>query len=480
MKSLRLRWVIILGILLILGFLVAIAYLNSASNGMLDAGSLSFVQGEPEVNLLPQGLERLSWGSVIAGSLITIVLMFVFNLLGVTIGLTQINPSPRYDSADASDLAIGGLVWIAVSNLIALFMGGWLAAYFAGIPESSDGLLHGIMVWAVSGIFTILFVMTGMGRMMSGLASLLSSGLSLSGSVASSAGQVAGSALQTASSAAGSAGNLTAQTLSIIANGVQSSAQVMGSGLSNLSDSAVENTPDVQDALNYQDLTYSDIKQQVMSLLRQAGQDPEQVEAEVKQTIDDVATATKYAMRNPQQAPDMLEIVLRRVLRRGKSAANEVDRQALVNYMTENSGLSEAEAKEKVKQLEGQFEQVKQQTDQAREIAKQKAEDYRQEAEAKAQEIYNTAQARVEEMQREAETRLQEAAQEAEAQARQAAQDASDAFTKLAAGIAIAMVIGAAAAGLGGFFGAPESLPDIPLDEASNILPEQNSFVNEF
>jgi hypothetical protein len=30
--------------------------------------------------------------------------------------------------------------------LISLFIGGWLAARFAGIPDNIDGLLHGLMV----------------------------------------------------------------------------------------------------------------------------------------------------------------------------------------------------------------------------------------------------------------------------------------------------------------------------------------------
>lgn len=467
MKSLHVKWFVLFGIATILIAISALAILETRTLDLNSVSHNTLIQNDPDVELLPEGLQRLSWASIIAGSLMTLILMFMLNLFGMAVGLTQINPEYGHDSADASDLATGGVVWVAVSNLIALFIGGWLAAYFAGIPEGLDGLLHGLMVWAVSGIITVLFVMSGVGRVMSGLAGLLSSGISLTSTLTSGASQVAGSALNTAGNVAGTAGNLGAQTLSILANGVQSSAQVMGSGISNLSDTAIENTPDVQDALNYQDLTYSEIKHRLADMLEQSGRDPQKVEESVKQTVDDVANATKYAIRNPKLAPDMLEIVLRRVLRRGESIANDVDRQALRNYITSNTDLSEQDAEAQIQEIEEQFNQVKQQTKQAREIAKQRAQEFQQQAETKAQELYQTAQERVEEMQREAQTRLQEAADEAEKQAREAAQQASDSFAKLAAGLAVAMVVGAVAAGLGGFFGAPQSLPDIDVEEVN-------------
>lgn len=479
MKTTRIKWLMFFVVALVFVAVSALVSVETTAPQLENASNTILVQSDPDIELLPQGLERLSWTSIIAGSLMTLILMFILNLFGIAIGLTQVNPEYGQDSADASGIATGGLIWVAVSNLIALFVGGWLAAYFAGIPEGLDGFLHGLMVWAVSGLVTVAFVMSGLGRMMSGIAGLLSSGLSITSSLTSGASQVAGSALSgagsVASSATSTAGNLGAQTLSILANGVQSSAQVMGSGMSSLSSTAIENTPDVQDALNYQDLSYSEIKHQLSEVLRQAGRDPNKIEESIEQTVNDVANATKYAMRNPENAPDMLEIVLRRVLRRGENVANDVDRQALRNYITANSDLSEEDAEAQVQQIEEQFAQVKEQTKQAREIAKQRAEEFRQEAETKAQELYQTAQDRVTEMQQEAEARLKEASEEAEKQAREVAQQASDSFAKLAAGIAVALVIGAVAAGLGGFFGAPETLPDVPITEASNVTPHYSS-----
>lgn len=475
MKSLQNKWLIV-ALTLTFTFVSVFAFIGLNSSPLESTSNIVLVQNDSDLELLPEGLQRLSWAAIIAGSLMTLILMFILNLLGIAVGLTQVNPEYGQDSADASGLAIGGLIWVAVSNLIALFIGGWLAAYFAGIPEGMDGFLHGLMVWAISGLVTVMFVMSGVGRVMSGIAGLLSSGMSLTGSLTAGAGQVAGSALSGAGNIAGSAtntaGNLGAQTLSILASGIQNSAQVMGNGMSSLSSTAIENTPDVQDALDYQDLSYNEIKHKFSQMLRQAGKDPQRLKEMANQTIDDATKATKHAIRNPEQAPDMLEIVLRRVLRRGESIANDVDRQALHNYITSNSDLSEEDAKAQVQQIEEQFNQVKEQTKQAREIAKKRAEEFRQEAEAKAQELYQTAQDRVEEMQREAQMRLQEVADEAEKQAREAAQQASDNFAKLAAGIAVAMLVGAAAAGLGGFIGAPEALPDVEIEQASAISPE--------
>ncbi len=433
------------------------------------------VQEEREINVLPAALERLSWSAVLAGSIFTLIFMFLLNLIGTAVGMSQINPQ-EHDSPDGQTLATGALVWIGVSNLLALFAGGWLAAYFAGVPEPLDGLLHGLMVWALTGLATILLVMSGLGRIMNGLAGLVSSGLRLTGSAASGAAHLAGGVAQTAGSAVGSVGNLTAQTLSTLAHGVQSSAHMVREGASNLSDTAIENSPDVQNALAYQDLAFDEIRVRAGRLLRSAVRDPERVQQQAGAAVNDVKVAAQQAIRDPEHADQVLNIALQRVLRRGEDLASDVDRDALVNLLTENTDMTYDEASQQVQRWEEQFQTVKQQTAQVRDTARQRAEELRQQAEQKAQEIYHQAQERAEEMQREIETRMNEVRAEAEEKAREAAQEASDAFAKIAAAIAVAMVVGAIAAGLGGYIGAPEELPDVTVEEAATDIFTRTSF----
>lgn len=443
----------------IVGTVLAVAWLIQPAAA--PQASSTLVQDGPDLALLPSALERLSWGAVIAGTLVSLILMFVFNLVGIAVGLAQINPERGRDSADAQDIATGSLVWVGITNLVALFIGGWIAAYFAGIPEVVDGLLHGIMVWALTGVITSLLVTMGMGRLMNGLSSLISAGLNLTGSLATGAGQLARGTLATAGNVASGAGTLTAQTLSVLADGVQRSAQMAGSGISNMTDTAIENSPDVQNALHYQDLSAEEIRLEAEQLMRDAGQDPERVRQQAAAAADAVETGVRQAIRHPDRADDILKITLQRVLRRGQDIASDVDRQSLVALLTERANMSEQEATQRVAKWEEQFNKAKEQTSQARDVARERAESFRQQAEARAKEVYEEAQARVAELQREAEARLREA----EDQAREAAQATTETFAKLAAGIAVAMIVGAVAAGIGGAIGVPATLPDIDLEE---------------
>jgi len=426
------------------------------------------IQEQGEVELLPGYLERLSWGAVIAGTLISLMVMFILNLVGIATGLSQVEAEHPHDAPDAEHMVVGGIVWIGASNIAALMIGGGIAAYFSGIPEPVDGALHGIMVWAVSGIITILMVMSGVSRFASGLASLISSGVHLMGSAASGAGQVAGDALHTAGSAVGTAGNLSAQALSVMASGVQNSSQVIGNSLSNLSDTAIENSPDVQNALKYQDLSLDEIRLEAEKLIRQAGKDPENIKAEADAAVEDMKAAAEQAVKHPDHAGQILNIALQRVFRRGEEVASDVDRHALLNVLTTNTDMSREEAAQQIQTWEKEFNDIKSQTSQAREVARQKADEFRQQAEQKATEIYDQAQQKLEAMQQEAEAKLQQAAHEAEEKAREAAQATSETFAKVAAGIAIAMFVGAVAAGIGGYIGIPKDLPDIPVVETAS------------
>ncbi|MBZ0289962.1 MAG: hypothetical protein K8I30_20225, partial [Anaerolineae bacterium] len=81
---------------------------------------------------------RLSWGAIIAGSLIAIMIQLSFNLLGIAVGATSIMPE-NDDPASPQSIASGAAIWVGLSTLISLFIGGWLAARFAGYPNEVDG-----------------------------------------------------------------------------------------------------------------------------------------------------------------------------------------------------------------------------------------------------------------------------------------------------------------------------------------------------
>jgi len=120
------------------------------------------------------GISRISWGAVLAGTLTTLALMFLLNILGLGIGLTTIDPLT--ESNPFAGLGIGTAIWWILSNVAALFTGGLVAARMSGFTPNLDGALHGFLVWAlylVIGIFTLTSAIggaiNGIGNMVSGV-----------------------------------------------------------------------------------------------------------------------------------------------------------------------------------------------------------------------------------------------------------------------------------------------------------------------
>lgn len=102
---------------------------------------------------LPEGglalPSRISWGAVLAGGVIAAAIAAMLNILGAAIGATTVDTVGRA-TPDAASLGIGAVVWLVVANTIALAVGGYTAARLSGSADGTDGVLHGLAVWAVA------------------------------------------------------------------------------------------------------------------------------------------------------------------------------------------------------------------------------------------------------------------------------------------------------------------------------------------
>src|SRR5262249_21755886 len=102
----------------------------------------------------------IDWGAAIAGSLVAITIGMVFAILGVAVGATAMKPW-QGASGQAQAWTIGGGLYLAFSNLVALQLGAFIAARAARWPDHHDGMLQGIVVWALS--FTVAAAVLGLG-----------------------------------------------------------------------------------------------------------------------------------------------------------------------------------------------------------------------------------------------------------------------------------------------------------------------------
>lgn len=157
----------------------------------------SMARGEAAV-ALPEGghalPSRISWGAVLAGGVIAAAVAATLNVLGAAIGATTVDAVGRATPA-AATLGIGAVVWMVIANTIALAVGGYTAARLSGSADDTDGVLHGLAVWAIAFLVSAVLLGNVVAGVVSTAASTASSAVgSAASGVSSAVSAVAGQA----------------------------------------------------------------------------------------------------------------------------------------------------------------------------------------------------------------------------------------------------------------------------------------------
>ena len=100
---------------------------------------------------------RVSWGAILAGSVIAVMVGLMLNILGVAVGVTAID-AVEGDTPSASTFGIGAGIWLLVSNLIGIAVGAYAAARLSGTADRTDATLHGVGVWAIGSLLSAVLV----------------------------------------------------------------------------------------------------------------------------------------------------------------------------------------------------------------------------------------------------------------------------------------------------------------------------------
>ncbi|HUC69342.1 MAG TPA: DUF2795 domain-containing protein [Stellaceae bacterium] len=89
------------------------------------------------------GRARISWGAVIAGVVVALASGTLLGLIGVALGISGVQPG-------AAATGIGTGVWAVISTVVAMALGGYIAARLCGTYSHLDSELHGLTVWALT------------------------------------------------------------------------------------------------------------------------------------------------------------------------------------------------------------------------------------------------------------------------------------------------------------------------------------------
>lgn len=132
-----------------------------------------------DVEVRPGVHRRVSWAGVFAGVVLALAIQLLLSMLGLGIGMTAIDPGAGRDALpQASSFGISAGLWWTVSYMLALGVGGYVAARLAGVPTRGDGLIHGLLTWAFALLISAYLVTTTLGSITGGAFNALGSATS--------------------------------------------------------------------------------------------------------------------------------------------------------------------------------------------------------------------------------------------------------------------------------------------------------------
>ncbi len=249
------------------------------------------------------GANRISWGAVFAGAAVALAAMLLLSTLGVGIGAATIDP--LMDKNPVSGVPAGSAIYLVIVQLVALAIGGYVAARLAGIPRVIGSALHGVVVWAVASLAMVWLATTAIGGLVSGSVSMLSA-------------------------AANGAARATA---ALIPDDLQ---------LPDMSVSDIRMNdlpPSIQSALRKQGITKENLKTQARQMFRNVISQQEQASARAAT----IATA-RDIIANPSDAMAEVDQLIDRLFGGPGAVLSEEDLKQALNVMQTRFGITQAEA----------------------------------------------------------------------------------------------------------------------------------------
>ena len=102
----------------------------------------------------------LRWSAVIAGWTVAGAVALLLYTAGLALGFHMFDP---YDAGgSAKGIGIGTAVWMVLTWVVSLFLGGMFASWFDGRDDQTTGCLHGVTVWGLSIAMTTTLLALGL------------------------------------------------------------------------------------------------------------------------------------------------------------------------------------------------------------------------------------------------------------------------------------------------------------------------------
>lgn len=247
----------------------------------------------------------ISWRAIFAGVVCTVSIAFLLNLLGISFGFGTIEPSE--ENNPLSGLGTASLVWWAIANLVALFVGSFVAARVGVSFYHKSGIVQGIMTWALYTFLSAWLVTSAVGGIISGVGSTI------------------------------------------------------GSVLSWDDDQQQTGQLDEQQT-NQLNLSLENTKEKIYSLLEDSQKpalDPDNLENKADSVMQNSRQQAQEMTRRPGQVDAEIEQIFSNAKNQFENTWEALDQEALVNVLTERTNISQSEARSTVDNYVAEYENLR-------------------------------------------------------------------------------------------------------------------------
>jgi hypothetical protein len=132
-----------------------------------------------------QTASGMSWSAIFGGWLVAAGIAFLLYVAALAIGFAAFDPYNA--SASAKGIGVGTALWMVLTWAAALFLGGMFASWFDGKTDRTVGALHGITVWGLSIVVTLVLVALGLTQVAQGGAAVVRGAASMGAAAAGEA-----------------------------------------------------------------------------------------------------------------------------------------------------------------------------------------------------------------------------------------------------------------------------------------------------
>lgn len=114
------------------------------------------------------------WSAIAAGWVVATGVATLMYVAGLAFGFSVFDPYNAVPSAKG--VGIGTAIWIVLTWVVSLFLGGMFASWFDGKADQTVGTLHGVAVWGLAMTASIVLVALGATQVLQGGAAVARAG----------------------------------------------------------------------------------------------------------------------------------------------------------------------------------------------------------------------------------------------------------------------------------------------------------------